>query len=172
LNVSHVDVLSVQHEFGIYGGEAGAHLLALLRRARMPTVTTLHAILERPDAVQARVFAELVGYSDRLVTMTEKGRKMLCSIYGVAPEKIVVIPHGIPDWKNYAEAAFDWFLGVNDLGLPLYDAVSGGCFDGLHESRVNENQGAESTLAFLISLAHMRFQRDATASFGTEASIQ
>lgn len=97
LNVSHVDVLCVQHEFGIYGGEAGAHLLALLRRARMPTVTTLHTILEKPDASQARVFAELIGYSDRLVTMSEKGRSILQSTYGVPSEKITVIPHGIPD---------------------------------------------------------------------------
>lgn len=97
LNVSHTDVLCVQHEFGIYGGEAGAHLIALLRRARMPTVTTLHTILEKPNAAQARVFAELLGYSDLLVTMAEKGRHMLQTIYGVPPEKIVVIPHGIPD---------------------------------------------------------------------------
>ncbi|HPO85276.1 MAG TPA: glycosyltransferase family 4 protein [Candidatus Hydrogenedentes bacterium] len=97
LNVSHIDVLCVQHEFGIYGGEAGAHLIALLRRAYMPTVTTLHTILEKPNAVQARVFSELVGYSDLLVTMAEKGRQMLQTIYGVPPEKIVVIPHGIPD---------------------------------------------------------------------------
>ncbi len=97
LNVSHADVLCVQHEFGIYGGEAGAYLIALLRRARMPTVTTLHTILEKPDAAQSKVFAELLSHSDRLVTMTERGRNMLQSLYGVAPEKIVVIPHGIPD---------------------------------------------------------------------------
>ncbi|MFQ3578080.1 MAG: glycosyltransferase family 4 protein [Verrucomicrobiia bacterium] len=97
LNVSHIDVLCVQHEFGIYGGEAGAHLLALLRRARMPTVTTLHTILEKPDPSQAKVFHELIAFSDRLVTMSEKGRDMLRSIYGVGEEKIVLIPHGIPD---------------------------------------------------------------------------
>lgn len=97
LNVSHIDVLCVQHEFGIYGGEAGAHLLALLRRARMPTVTTLHTILEKPDSAQEKVFRELIAYSDRLVTMSEKGREMLRSLYRVADNKIVVIPHGIPD---------------------------------------------------------------------------
>ncbi|MFQ3670272.1 MAG: glycosyltransferase family 4 protein [Verrucomicrobiia bacterium] len=97
LNVSHTDVLCVQHEFGIYGGEAGAHLLALLRRAQMPTVTTLHTILEKPDGLQAKVFGELIGHSDRLVTMTEKGRELLQRIYRVSSEKIVVIPHGIPD---------------------------------------------------------------------------
>jgi hypothetical protein len=52
--------------------------------------------------------------------------------------------------------AFDWFLGRNDLGQPIYDASTGGCFDGLMEHQINENQGAESTLAFLLSLVEMR----------------
>jgi hypothetical protein len=59
-------------------------------------------------------------------------------------------------WLNEALLAFEWFLGHNDLGLELYDPSSGGCHDGLHEDRVNENQGAESTLAFLLSLADVR----------------
>jgi hypothetical protein len=63
---------------------------------------------------------------------------------------------GDPDWKTSALQAFDWFLGANDLGLSLYDTTSGGCFDGLHDNRVNGNQGAESTLSFLITLAEMR----------------
>jgi hypothetical protein len=60
------------------------------------------------------------------------------------------------DWLEEARRAFEWFLGRNDLGLPLYDAMTGGCSDGLHEDRVSENQGAESTLAFHIALAEMR----------------
>jgi hypothetical protein len=59
-------------------------------------------------------------------------------------------------WLAYAGKAFEWFHGSNDLGLSLYDAQSGGCRDGLHIDRVNQNQGAESTLAFLLSLAEMR----------------
>ncbi|HOK47425.1 MAG TPA: glycosyl transferase family 1, partial [Bryobacteraceae bacterium] len=59
-------------------------------------------------------------------------------------------------WKNAAQRAFEWFLGRNDLRLPLYDPVTGGCRDGLHPDRVNENQGAEATLAFLIALLEMR----------------
>jgi hypothetical protein len=62
-----------------------------------------------------------------------------------------------PFWSNEAKRAFEWFLGRNDLGLPLYDSNSGGCGDGLHGDRVNENQGAESTLAFHLSLAEMNF---------------
>ena len=60
-----------------------------------------------------------------------------------------------PFWIDQAHLAFDWFLCRNDLGQPLYDASTGGCHDGLQEGRVNENQGAESTLAFLMSLAEM-----------------
>jgi hypothetical protein len=59
-------------------------------------------------------------------------------------------------WWREARRAFEWFLGRNDLGLPLYDFSTGGCRDGLHADRVNENQGAESTLAFHLSLAEMR----------------
>jgi hypothetical protein len=59
-------------------------------------------------------------------------------------------------WLREAHTAFDWFLGRNDLGLEVYDATTGGCRDGLHADRVNQNQGAESTLAFLLSLAEMK----------------
>jgi hypothetical protein len=62
---------------------------------------------------------------------------------------------GDPVWYEEARIAFEWFLGRNDLGLPVYDTKSGGCCDGLHIDRVNQNQGAESTLAFLISLSEM-----------------
>jgi glycosyltransferase involved in cell wall biosynthesis len=58
-------------------------------------------------------------------------------------------------WYNEAEKAFQWFLGTNDLGIPLYDPINGGCYDGLHVDRVNRNQGAESTIAFLLSLYEM-----------------
>jgi glycosyltransferase involved in cell wall biosynthesis len=97
LNLSRSDVLCVQHEFGIYGGPAGSHVIGLLRRARMPTVTTLHTILEHPDADQRAAFTSLIECSTRLVCMSERGRKILHSIYQVPDAKIAVIPHGIPD---------------------------------------------------------------------------
>ena len=68
-------------------------------------------------------------------------------------------------WREEAQCAFEWFLGRNDLGLPLYDASTGGCRDGLHPDRVNQNQGAESTLAFLLALLEMR-QADAVIDAG------
>lgn len=97
LNICHADVLCVQHEFGIFGGPAGSHVIALLRRARMPTVTTLHTVLAAPNREQKRAMAELIECSSKLVVMTQRGAVMLREIYDVPAEQIAVIPHGIPD---------------------------------------------------------------------------
>src|SRR6266496_3580863 len=97
LNISNVDVVCLQHEFGIFGGPAGGHILALLRELRMPVVTTLHTVLREPKADQRRVMQELVALSTRLVVMAERGRQMLQEIYQAPPTKIDFIPHGIPD---------------------------------------------------------------------------
>jgi len=67
---------------------------------------------------------------------------------------------GDPSWYEQAQRAFEWFLGRNDLGLPLYDSATGGCRDALHQDRVNQNQGAESTLAFYLSLAEMELAQN------------
>ena len=96
LNVNSVDVVSVQHEYGIFGGKAGGHVLELLRDLRMPVVTTLHTILEGPDPVQRRVMDALVGLSERIVVMSRDGAALLHDVHGVDPAKIDVIPHGIP----------------------------------------------------------------------------
>src|SRR5687768_15142254 len=77
LNISNVDVVCLQHEFGIFGGPAGGHILALLRELRMPVVTTLHTILHEPRADQRRVMEGLISLSTRLVVMAERGRQML-----------------------------------------------------------------------------------------------
>src|SRR6266849_3228752 len=97
LNISNVDVVCLQHEFGIFGGPAGGHILALLRELRMPVVTTFHTILREPKADQRRVMHELVALSTRLVVMADRGRQMLQEIYQAPPAKIDLIPHGIPD---------------------------------------------------------------------------
>jgi glycosyltransferase involved in cell wall biosynthesis len=97
LNINDVDLVCLQHEYGIFGGRAGSHLLALLRELRMPVVTTLHTILREPDADQRRVLQEVVALSDRVVVMSDRGAGFLEEIYGVSPEKIDRIPHGIPD---------------------------------------------------------------------------
>jgi glycosyltransferase involved in cell wall biosynthesis len=97
LNISNVDIVCLQHEFGIFGGPAGGHILALLRELRMPVVTTLHTVLRSPKADQRRVMQELISLSTRVVVMVERGRQMLQEIYHAPPAKIDLIPHGIPD---------------------------------------------------------------------------
>ena len=97
LNVSTVDVVSLQHEYGIFGGKAGSLVLPLLRELRMPIVTTLHTILADPDPAQRRVMDEIVRLSERLVVMSEHGAALLRKVHGVPAEKIDLIPHGIPE---------------------------------------------------------------------------
>jgi glycosyltransferase involved in cell wall biosynthesis len=97
LNISNVDIVSLQHEFGIFGGPAGGHILAFLRELRMPVVTTLHTVLREPRSDQRRVMQELISLSTRLVVMAERGRRMLEEIYEAPPAKIDLIAHGIPD---------------------------------------------------------------------------
>ena len=97
LNINSVDLVSLQHEYGIFGGRAGSHILVLLRELRMPIVTTFHTILRDPNSDQKRVLEEIAALSDRLVVMSKRGAEFLQEIYGVLPEKIDLIPHGIPD---------------------------------------------------------------------------
>ena len=105
LNFNNADVLCVQHEFGIYGGAAGSHLLALLKEVRMPVVTTLHTVLREPNTAQRKVMEELAGRSDRLIVMAHKGAEILREHYRVADAKVDIIPHGIPDLA-FIESSF------------------------------------------------------------------
>ena len=97
LNITDVDVVCVEHEFGIFGGPAGSHVLALLRELQMPVVTTLHTILREPNAEQRRVMRELIRLSTRLIVMSERGKEFLRDIYHAPETKVDLIPHGIPD---------------------------------------------------------------------------
>jgi len=97
LNISNVDIVCLQHEFGIFGGPVGSHVLALLRELRMPVVTTLHTVLREPRPDQRRVMQEILSLSTRVVVMAERGRQMLQDVYGAPLSKIDLIPHGIPD---------------------------------------------------------------------------
>ena len=96
LNAKKVDVLCVQHEYGIFGGKAGSHLLALLRHLRMPIVTTLHTILGEPNPMQGQTMNEIARLSRRLVVMSAHGAALLHNVHGVPEHKIDIIPHGIP----------------------------------------------------------------------------
>ncbi len=96
LNVSGAEVLSLQHEYGIFGGKDGSHILSLLGDARMPVVTTLHTILSDPSKSQRRVLDEVIRLSNRMVVMSRQGSTILQEVHGVPEEKIDFIPHGIP----------------------------------------------------------------------------
>lgn len=110
LNRGRFDVVSLQHEFGIFGGEAGGHILPLLAQLTMPVVTTLHTVLASPTPVQRQVLERVVAASAKVIVMAEKARDLLRTVYGISPEKIEVVAHGIPDFAfiepDRAKAAF------------------------------------------------------------------
>jgi glycosyltransferase involved in cell wall biosynthesis len=97
LNFNGNDLVCLQHEYGIYGGKAGRYILALLRRLKMPIVTTLHTVLREPDANQRIVLEEIAKLSDRLIAMSELAAQLLREVYAVPAGKIDMIPHGVPD---------------------------------------------------------------------------
>jgi len=111
LNFANVDAVCLQHEFGIYGGAAGGHILAMLRDLRVPIVSTLHTVLETPNDDQRRVLQRLCEISARVAVMTERSRRFLIEIYSVSADKIDLIPHGIPDTPfgdpNFFKDQFD-----------------------------------------------------------------
>jgi len=112
LNLCNVDVVSLQHEYGIFGGPAGGHVLALLRGLRMPIHTTLHTVLAEPAVDEREVMEELLGISARVAVMTERGRRLLLDRYGLDDARIDVIPHGIPDMPLVEPAAGRRRLGI------------------------------------------------------------
>jgi len=97
LNSRDIDIVCLQHEYGIYGGRAGSHVLELLKHLRMPVVTTLHTVLREPDADQRHVLQEIAARSERLVVMSEHSSRFLQDIFRVPEGKIDQIHHGIPD---------------------------------------------------------------------------
>ena len=97
LNARNVDLVCLQHEYGIFGGKAGSHILELLRHLTMPVVTTLHTVLGRPDPDQRSVMQQIAARSDRLIVMSEYSSHLLQDVFGVSALKIDQIPHGIPN---------------------------------------------------------------------------
>jgi glycosyltransferase involved in cell wall biosynthesis len=119
LNRGHFDIACLQHEFGIFGGESGNHIMALLSRLTMPIVTTLHTVLAEPRPVQRSVLNKVVGVSSKVVVMAEKARELLRSVYDVAADKIEVIAHGIPDAAFVAPDAAKDKLGFGGKSVIL-----------------------------------------------------
>lgn len=97
LNVHQFDVAVLQHEYGIFGGRCGAYITQLIKNLKMPVLTTLHTVLQEPSKEQRDIVVELSEYSDRLLVMSQKGRRMLVDVYGIPADKIAFVHHGIPD---------------------------------------------------------------------------
>ncbi len=97
INFSHVDVVSVQHEFGLFGGEAGSYLSLLLNRLKAPVMTTLHTVLDNPSPAYHKSLVDVCKASYQVITMNKRGVDMLRDTYGIAGKKVLLIPHGIPD---------------------------------------------------------------------------
>ncbi len=119
LNAGNFDVACLQHEFGIFGGDDGEYIVALLSRLKMPLVTTLHTVLAEPSPGQRRVLNKIIDLSAKLVVMAEKGRTLLSEVYHVPAGKIEVVPHGIPDMPFSEPAVSKATLGFDGRSVIL-----------------------------------------------------
>jgi len=97
INFSHIDLVCAQHEFGLFGGEAGAYLSLLLNRLKSPIITTLHTVLDDPNPAYHKSLVEVCNASYKVITMNKRGISMLHEIYGIQGKKVELIAHGIPD---------------------------------------------------------------------------
>jgi len=110
INFSHIDLVCVQHEFGLFGGEAGSYLSLLLRRLKAPVITTVHTVINEPRQAYYRAMVDICDCSHRIITMNERGVTMLQNVYGIPAKRIHLVPHGIPDLpfvdSNYYKSKF------------------------------------------------------------------
>ena len=141
INFSDIDVVSIQHEFGLFGGKGGSYLSLLLEKLNKPVVTTLHTVLEKPTKPYFDSLIDVCEASDRIVVMNKRGIKMLRDIYGVPERKIKLIPHGIPDLP-FADSNFHKYkLGISGREIILTFGL------------LNKNKGIEVMLRALPSIA-------------------
>lgn len=114
LNDSSIDIVSIQHEYGIYGGSAGEYVLDLIGALNKPAVATLHTVLRNPDPEQKRVLQELAEACEVLVVMVRTGRQILMDTYGIDPKKITIIAHGVPNVHRVSTTSVKRALGIAD----------------------------------------------------------
>jgi glycosyltransferase involved in cell wall biosynthesis len=119
LNFNGNDLVCLQHEYGIYGGVAGRHVLALLHKLKMPVVTTFHTVLRDPNPDQRSVLVEIAQLSDRLIVMSEQAAQFLREVYSIPNEKIDIIPHGVPDFQFMDPNYFKDRFGVEGKSVLL-----------------------------------------------------
>jgi glycosyltransferase involved in cell wall biosynthesis len=137
INFSHVDVVSVQHEFGLFGGDAGSYLSLLLNRLKAPILTTLHTILDEPAPAYYKSLVDVCRASYRVITMNERGVEMLRDIYGIPGKKVKLIPHGIPDLPFVDSNYYKHKFGLEDRRTILTFGL------------LNKNKGIEMMLQAL-----------------------
>jgi glycosyltransferase involved in cell wall biosynthesis len=140
VNINNIDTVSLQHEYGIYGGPAGSHILALLEQLRTPVVTTLHTVEREPPPTRREVLAHLAALSDRMVVMSHRGGEFLRDIYKVPAEKIDIIPHGVPDFPFVDPNFYKDQFGVAGKHLLLTFGL------------INRNKGIEDVIRALPAI--------------------
>ena len=117
LNDSSIDIVSVQHEFGIYGGPDGEYILDLLEALEKPAVATMHTVLQNPSPNQKRIVQEMGRLCDAMVVMVKIGRDILLDVYGNDPKKTTVIPHGVPNVHRVSATSVKKALGLADKSI-------------------------------------------------------
>lgn len=137
INESDIQVLCIQHEFGIYGGESGQYLLELMRRVKIPMVTTFHTILDNPTDLQMGIVQEVGRLSSQLIVMSDLGRNMLNIFYRIDNYKIHVIEHGIPDPDQFTFKDYKEEFGIEGKKVLLTFGL------------LSRNKGIETTLRAL-----------------------
>ena len=119
INANQYKVAIVQHEYGIFGGEDGSHILHMLKALKMPVITNLHTVLENPTDGQRKVMMGLAKYSDRLLVMSQKAYDILTSVYDIDLEMVAFIPHGIPDAAYKAQGLYNEKFLLKDRDVIL-----------------------------------------------------
>jgi len=119
LNANQYDAAIVQHEYGIFGGEDGSHILHMIKFLKMPVITNLHTVLENPTEGQRKVMNGLAKYSDRLLVMSKKAIEILTRVYGIDRDMIEFIPHGVPDSPFKAPGVHNKLFGLENKDVIL-----------------------------------------------------
>lgn len=112
VNAHPAEVLNIQHEYGLFGGERGEWLIDLVRAVEKPVVLTLHTVLPEPDEVMLRVTRELCRYATKTIVLSETGRDLLARVYHVDPDRVRVVHHGVPDVEFRDTTPFKASFGI------------------------------------------------------------
>ena len=117
INDSSIDIVSIQHEYGIFGGDDGEYVLNLLENLKKPAVATLHTVLQRPSPNQQRILQAMGELCEVVVVMIKTGRRILLETYGLDPKKVTVIPHGVPNVHRVSASSVKRALGIADAHI-------------------------------------------------------